>query len=51
VPKQLQLTVTFAAAVATGSRETDRARAFVDFLASPAAAPAIEIAGMHPGTS
>jgi molybdate transport system substrate-binding protein len=51
VPKPFQLTVTFAAAVAAGSGEPGKARAFVDFLASPAAAPAIEIAGMHPGSS
>jgi molybdate transport system substrate-binding protein len=47
VPKQFQLTVTFAAAVTAGSSEPNKGRAFVDFLASPAAALAIETAGMH----
>jgi molybdate transport system substrate-binding protein len=51
VPKEFQLTVTFAAAVGAGSSETSDARAFVDFLAGPTAAHAIEAAGMRPGSS
>jgi molybdate transport system substrate-binding protein len=51
VPKEFQVTVTFAAGVATASNQATAARAFVHFLAGRSAAPTIESAGMHPGTS
>lgn len=49
VPRELQLTVTFAAGVLAKAAEPAEAAGLVRFLASPAAAPAIEAAGMHPG--
>lgn len=48
LPAALQRVTTFAAGVATHSAHPDVARAFIRFLASPAAASVVERSGMEP---
>ena len=48
LPKELQQTVKFAAAVLTGAKETEVAKAFLRFIASPDAAPYITKSAMEP---
>ena len=48
-PAELQQELVFTAAVAADSKVADAAKAFIDFLRSPAAAAAIKAAGMTPG--
>jgi molybdate transport system substrate-binding protein len=48
-PPELQQELVFTSAVATGASETEVARAFVDYLKTPAANAAIKAAGMTPG--
>ena len=48
-PAELQQELVFTAAVAADSKEADAAKAFIDFLASPAAAAVIKATGMTPG--
>ena len=48
LPKELQDTVKFAAALLTVSKETDVARAFLKFIASPEAAALIRKSSMEP---
>ena len=48
-PPELQQELVFVGAVATESRNADAARAFLDFLQSPAAAAAMKAKGMTPG--
>ncbi len=47
-PPEVQLYTLFAVAVGTGSKEPNAAKAFVDFLATPAAASAIKSKGIEP---
>src|SRR3989442_6415591 len=51
LPKELQETVKFAAAVLPGSRQPEVARAFLKFIASPEAAPLLRKSGMEPWVS
>ncbi|OIQ64255.1 molybdate transporter periplasmic protein [mine drainage metagenome] len=48
-PAELQQELAFTAAVAANSREAAAARAFIDYLTSPAAAAVIKAKGMNPG--
>jgi molybdate transport system substrate-binding protein len=47
-PPELQQELVFTSAVATGASEADAAKAFVDYLKTPAATTAIKAAGMTP---
>jgi molybdate transport system substrate-binding protein len=48
-PAELQQELVFTAGVATDSKEADAAKAFIDFLATPAAIVVIKAKGMNPG--
>lgn len=48
LPPQLQKFTMFSAAIVTGAKEPDAAKALIRFLASPAAVPAIKESGMEP---
>jgi molybdate transport system substrate-binding protein len=48
LPKELQETVKFSAAVLTGSKQSEVAKAFLKFIASVEAAPAIRESAMEP---
>ena len=48
-PAELQQQLIFPAAVAIDAKEPAAAKAFIDFLTSPAAASAIKAKGMTPG--
>jgi molybdate transport system substrate-binding protein len=48
LPAAVQRVTTFAAGVAVGSKAPDAAKALIDFLMSPAAAPAITKTGLEP---
>ena len=48
-PTELQQELVFTAAVATDSKQADAAKAFIDFLTSPAATAVIKAKGMNPG--
>jgi molybdate transport system substrate-binding protein len=48
-PAELQQELVFSAAIAADSKEADAARAFIQFLATPAATAVIRAAGMNPG--
>ena len=48
-PAELQQELVFTAAVAADSEEADAAKAFIDFLTTPAAAAVIKAKGMNPG--
>ena len=48
LPPELQVVTIFAAGIATGARDANLARGLIAFLASPAAAGAIEKSGMEP---
>lgn len=50
LPAEIQKTTVFSAAIAAGAKEPDAARAFIEFLASPAAAPAIARSALEPIT-
>lgn len=50
LPSPLQKMTVFAAGIAAGSKEPAAAKALIQFLASPAAAPVIRNAGMEPMT-
>jgi molybdate transport system substrate-binding protein len=49
LPGELQQELVFTAAVAADTREADAAKAFIAFLATPAATAAIKAKGMNPG--
>jgi len=51
LPAELQKATVFSAAIATGAKEPDAARALIAYLTSAAAAPAIVKAGMEPLTA
>jgi molybdate transport system substrate-binding protein len=48
LPAELQKVTVFSAGVATGSKQAAAARALIEFLASPAAIPAIAKSGLEP---
>ena len=48
-PAELQQELVFTAAVAADSKQPDAARAFIDYLKTPAAAAVIKAGGMTPG--
>ena len=48
-PAELQQELVFTAAVAVDAKEADAAKAFIDFLTSPAATAVIKAMGMKPG--
>ena len=48
-PAELQQELVFTAAVAADCKEAEAARAFIDFLITPAAAAVIKAKGMNPG--
>ncbi len=48
-PAELQQEVVFTAAAAANTRDADAAKAFITFLATPAAAAVIKAKGMTPG--
>jgi molybdate transport system substrate-binding protein len=48
-PDALQSNLVFTAGVAADSKEADAAKAFIDYLKTPAAAAAIKAKGMSPG--
>jgi molybdate transport system substrate-binding protein len=48
-PAELQQELVFTAAVAADSKEAEAAKAFIDFLTTPAAAAVIKAKGMKPG--
>ena len=48
-PAELQQELVFSAAIAADSKEADAAKAFIQFLATPAATAVIKAAGMNPG--
>jgi molybdate transport system substrate-binding protein len=49
LPAELQQELVFTAAVAADSKEADAAKAFIDYLRTPAATAIIEATGMTPG--
>jgi molybdate transport system substrate-binding protein len=48
-PSELQQELVFTAAVAADTKQTEAAKAFIDYLTSPAASAAIKAKGMTPG--
>jgi molybdate transport system substrate-binding protein len=48
-PAELQQELVFSAAIAADTKEADAAKAFIQFLATPAATAVIKAAGMNPG--
>jgi molybdate transport system substrate-binding protein len=48
LPKEVQKVTVFSAGVAVGTKRPDAARALIEFLASPAALPAITKSGLEP---
>jgi molybdate transport system substrate-binding protein len=48
-PAELQQELVFTAAVAADSRQAEAAKAFINFLTTPAAAAVIKAKGMKPG--
>jgi molybdate transport system substrate-binding protein len=48
LPKEIQLTTPFAAAVGAGTQKPDAAKALIAFVTSPAAAPVFKAKGLEP---
>jgi molybdate transport system substrate-binding protein len=48
-PAELQQELVFTSAVAADTKESDAAKAFIDYLKSPAATATIKAGGMTPG--
>jgi molybdate transport system substrate-binding protein len=48
-PADLQQELLFTAATAANTKEPDAAKAFIDYLKTPAVTAAIKAAGMNPG--
>jgi molybdate transport system substrate-binding protein len=48
-PSELQQELVFTAAVAVNTKEAEAAKAFIDYLTTPAASAAIRAKGMMPG--
>ena len=51
LPSEVQKITVFSAGITVGAKEPDAARSLINFLASPAAAPAITKSGLEPVTS
>ena len=49
LPPEIQETTVFSAGIPAGAPHPDAARALIEFLAAPAAAPVIRMKGMEPG--
>ena len=49
LPAELQSYVVFTAGVGASSKETEAAKAFINFLKAPAALPVLKAKGMEPG--
>ena len=49
LPAEIQEVTVFAAGIPVGAAHPDAARALIEFLAAPAAAPIIRKCGMEPG--
>ena len=49
LPQELQSYVVFTAGIAATAKETNAAKAFIDFLKGPAAVPVLKAKGMEPG--
>ena len=50
-PAELQQELVFTAAIAADTKEAEAAKAFIDFLTTPAAVAVIKAKGMTPGYS
>ena len=48
LPKEIQLTTSFAAAVSASARQSEPAKALIKFLTAPAAAPVLRAMGLDP---
>jgi molybdate transport system substrate-binding protein len=48
-PAELQQELVFTAAVAAETKETEAAKAFINYLTTPAAIAVIKASGMNPG--
>jgi len=48
LPPEVQKVTVFSAGIAAGSKQPDAARALIEFLASPAALPAVKESGLEP---
>jgi molybdate transport system substrate-binding protein len=48
LPREVQKVTVFSAGIAAGAKHADAARALIQFLASPAAAPVIQKSGLEP---
>jgi molybdate transport system substrate-binding protein len=49
LPAEIQLSSVYPAAVGTGAKEPDAAKAFIKFLTAPAAMPVLKAKGLEPG--
>jgi len=49
LPAEIQLSSVYPAAVGTGAKEPDAAKAFIKFLTAPAAIPVLKAKGLEPG--
>jgi molybdate transport system substrate-binding protein len=49
LPAEIQLSTLFPAAVGTGAKEPEAAKAFIKFLTAPAAIPVLKAKGLEPG--
>jgi len=47
-PAEIQLTTSFATAIAANAKEPEPAKAFIKFLMAPAAAPVFKAKGLDP---
>ena len=49
LPAEIQLSSVYLAAVGTGAKEPDAAKAFIKFLTAPSAIPVLKAKGLEPG--
>ena len=49
LPAEIQLSSVYSAAVGTGAKEVDAAKAFIKFLTAPTAIPVLKAKGLEPG--
>jgi len=49
LPAEIQLSTLFPAAVGTGAKEPEAAKAFIKFLTAPATIPVLKAKGLEPG--
>jgi ABC-type molybdate transport system substrate-binding protein len=50
LPKEIQLTTSFAAAIGARARQSEAAQALIKFLTAPAAAPVFKAKGLDPAS-